>query len=358
MGFIMKPSIRSIRAAANQDSLLILNDFSHKVLENEYLTGKIKQDTLKVINNLKYIKLNLDYIAYCVEHKNDLSIYKFPTDKEKGVLRDEDGTSFHLNSYHQGAKAKKDLGDLIQSFEKIAEDSIKPGTHKLVFLAIAKAFEWDEEIGCIEKRTGKVLSQSALISSGAGISDEIVSDLFLNLYAPTCDQSMTVTDALDNFLKTFELPVNRKAAVLTYLEDILCIEAESKLGGDAPLPATAITHVDNTLRVIMGGTGTMIQVHYALDQVHSAEKFVSSLQKNPALKNTQIHKASASFESYKGEPIIIVRLTLQQADILKIKPTAGTTSVVLHAAPQTTVAPAPKAPGPSPQASDKTCSVM
>jgi hypothetical protein len=204
-----------------------LNLFASKILQNDWFSEKTTKDALKIINNIKYIKLNLDYVLYCVENKNDLSIYRFPSDQRKGVLRDRDGTSFHINSYQNANQAKNDLSRFIADFEAAAHTLTDDQVHPIVFLQAIEALEWENEIGCIEKRTEKFLKAAVDIALP---SHEQLAHVFIKIYIPKANHpgSLTIAEAVTAFEQAFSLQ-DIQQPLLAYLNDILSIEKTDTL---------------------------------------------------------------------------------------------------------------------------------
>ena len=139
----------------------ILNDFIHFILELDINLSKsksnFKQNAIKVVECLKFIKLNPVFIAYAVEHRADPKIYRYKRDQRKGVIRDFNDTALHFNSYSSKERVKTGLENLVQQFEQAIlamSDLGKLDT-------FAYQLEYDEEIGCIERRTAKALAYAA-----------------------------------------------------------------------------------------------------------------------------------------------------------------------------------------------------
>lgn len=136
----------------------ILNDYleSMKIIG---LTDKAQEDNKKVVECIKYIKVNIQLIADFLDGK--VADNRNTFDITHNVLRDFNGTSFHLNSYKTGASAQRGLTDLIQQFENAVVSMKQIGK----LLDFAEAIYWDDDIGCLEARTARSLEVAALNQS-------------------------------------------------------------------------------------------------------------------------------------------------------------------------------------------------
>lgn len=111
--------------------------------------------TEKVLNCLIFIRLNEEWLRYAVENKHtDDKIYTFPQDKEKGVLRDPNGLSFHIINYDSGDKA---IADYNKTIEAIANgyESIKDN---LLFISTFVRKIKNSDVGCMELRVSDALN--------------------------------------------------------------------------------------------------------------------------------------------------------------------------------------------------------
>ena len=120
------------------------------------LSDVIKQNVCKVMTCFMFILSNETFIRYAVEYKNDRTIYKFAGDKEKGVLRDFEGTAFHLNSYDNAEHAWTSLKRVITALKYVIEHT----GQKNEWERLASQFNFEGEIGCLEARIGNVLNFS------------------------------------------------------------------------------------------------------------------------------------------------------------------------------------------------------
>ncbi len=136
----------------------VLNKFITFILElDTNKPAKFKSNAIKVIECLKFIKVNLALIAYAVEHRCDPKLYRYKADQRKGVIRDFNGTSMHFNSYSSAELVKAGLENLVQQFESAVLRMREEGKLE----SFAYQLEYDKEIGCIERRTAKALAYAA-----------------------------------------------------------------------------------------------------------------------------------------------------------------------------------------------------
>ncbi len=157
-----------------EDVLKILNyftDFICNIKANVTDSPHFKEDAIKVINCLKFIKINLEFIGYVVENRTDSRLYRDKTDKAKGVIRDFYGTSFHVNSYCTSVDAQSALENLVLQIENAITAMRKVGKLE----AFCRELQFDKDTGCIEARTAKALSfAAACLSSSSHHLDQLM----------------------------------------------------------------------------------------------------------------------------------------------------------------------------------------
>lgn len=182
---------------------------------------------------LKFIKINLDFIGYAVEHRNDDSIYTYAQDKSKGVIRDFNNTAMHFNSYSSTALVQLGLKNLVEQFEQAIEAMQKK--HELE--AFAKKLDFDEDIGCIEARTAAALSFAATRLSSIVHSLDDRMEEFYSLSQNENDPSNIVNKTMDFFKPWMgqqaiwgdtEYVIN-SALIKRYLTEILVINLPAAL---------------------------------------------------------------------------------------------------------------------------------
>lgn len=171
----MMPSKKDPNLPEYTHQLQILNRFSHFIQHSEELTTQLKEDAYKVIDCLKFIKLNLDFIGYAVEHRNDDTLYTYAQDQSKGVIRDFNNTAMHFNSYSSAALVQVGLKNLVEQFEQAIEVMQEKGELD----AFARKLQFDGDVGCIEARTAAALSFAALrLSSVVHSLDNLMEEFF------------------------------------------------------------------------------------------------------------------------------------------------------------------------------------
>ncbi|WP_342219467.1 hypothetical protein [Rickettsiella endosymbiont of Miltochrista miniata] len=190
------PALLSERS---ERSLKTLNDFTDFVSAMEINVTEsthFKKDAIKIINCLKFIKINLAFIGYAVENRSDPQLYTYETDKAKGVIRDFHNTSIHLNSYHTKEDVQSALENLVQQFENAIEAMQALGKLEL----FARQLQFDRDIGCIEARTAKALLFAAVCMSSPSHSlDQLMAQC---LFMPEDDETEILKKA-NAFFKPF-----------------------------------------------------------------------------------------------------------------------------------------------------------
>lgn len=158
----------------HEDSLRVLNDFRDFVSNMPVPiteSSKFKQDAIKLIESLKFIKLNLEFIGYVVENKTNPDIYACEDDFAMGVIRDFKGTSLHVNAYHNKEEAQTAFANLVQQFENAIVAMQSLGRLEI----FARQLQYDKNIGCVEARVSKaLLFATASMSSPAHCLDQLM----------------------------------------------------------------------------------------------------------------------------------------------------------------------------------------
>lgn len=175
----------------------ILNRFTNFLSNLDPSTStKLKEDALKVIDCLKFIKLNSEYIGYAVEHRDDSDLYTYSADKTKGVIRDFNNTAMHFNSYNSKEHVKTGLENLVKQFE----NAIIAMQEKGKSLAFAQKLQFDGDIGCIEERTAAALSFAATYLSS---SLQNLDDLMEKCQFTTEDDEITMLEKAKIFFQPY-----------------------------------------------------------------------------------------------------------------------------------------------------------
>jgi hypothetical protein len=161
------------------------------------LADNLKKDAIKVVDCLKFIKVNLDFIAYAVENRNDTSIYTYKKDQAKGLIRDFNNTSMHITAYRTAEQARSALMALVLQFEQAILTMRDRGELE----TFAYKLEYDKDIGCIEQRTAKALFfAAARISS----SDYALDDLMAKCSLDGIDDSNAAFCKVNEFLTPYK----------------------------------------------------------------------------------------------------------------------------------------------------------
>lgn len=158
----------------NKEVLKVLNDFHHFVSNMQVPVtepSKFKKDAIKLIESLKFIKINLEFIGYVVERKTNPDIYACEHDFKMGVIRDFNGTSLHVNAYHNKEEAQTAFANLVQQFENAIVAMQRLGRLEI----FARQLQYDKNIGCVEARVSKaLLFATACMSSPAHCLDQLM----------------------------------------------------------------------------------------------------------------------------------------------------------------------------------------
>lgn len=161
-------------------------DLIAKACAIESIGSSAISDMIKAINLIKFIQINIAWVAYAVEHKNDASIYRFPEDKEKGVLRDRFGTSFHINSYTTKEQVYSTFSKFIAEFSAYIIAVLKAGEnpqqciYKDPIKTFAESFIYPNDVGCLEERMSKPREVALLIITNPLQSINAIMDKIVN----------------------------------------------------------------------------------------------------------------------------------------------------------------------------------
>ncbi|MCB1827231.1 MAG: ankyrin repeat domain-containing protein, partial [Coxiellaceae bacterium] len=320
-----------------QVDLDIFNDFLSDVerfRKNNNVDESTYSDIIKVIANLKFIKANIDYLAYAVEHQDELELYQenlfymrlqgFSANKDKknGVIRDFEGTSLHITTYQDPNIASQDWLRLIESFE----GAINNMRSQNKLLNFAKSLEYDKDKGCIEARVARALKFAA--SSDTLNLDELfnecrrqyqfdqhaVAENIANTYT-FFKPYMGMSCAHDNQTKT----INEE--LITEYLDLLgqtLEETEStteSTHSPATLKAAYENQQKNAIAVVLGNSNQKMVQHWFSNE-SSAEAFLTWVKAQTVLQNLQIAKARCTEAAYQNNKAYIVRLSGPQYDAL------------------------------------------
>ncbi|MEN9916396.1 MAG: hypothetical protein RLY40_328 [Pseudomonadota bacterium] len=157
-----------------QKSLQVFNnfrDFVHNMQVPVTEPSKFKKDAIKLIESLKFIKINLAFIGYAVENKTNPVIYVCEHDFKRGVIRDLNGISIHLNAYHNKKEAQTAFANLVQQFENAIVAMQRLGRLEI----FVRQLQYDKNIDCVEARVSKaLLFATACMSTSAHSLDQLM----------------------------------------------------------------------------------------------------------------------------------------------------------------------------------------
>lgn len=118
------------------------------VLDSKLIENKNKYDALKVLQCLQYIRNNLSNIETFIDKPDQTKLrYLSFYDQKHGLLRDNDGTSFHITLYSNGKDASKAYCDALIQLEYILKE-----LPEFLWIKFVEHLEYNEKIGCIAAR--------------------------------------------------------------------------------------------------------------------------------------------------------------------------------------------------------------
>ena len=176
-------------------------------------------DAHKVIDCLRFIKLNQDFIRYAYAQPQDGAIYRDVQDRAQHILRDCNGTAFYVVRSVSQQQYLDSLNALVSGIERGIRMSREQ--HKLQ--TFTQQFRYSQSTGSLEDRTDKPLVYSFSLFESTNVYDlDALFELFL-----LEKQDLPVKEALDAARKYFEPYLNHpcregvSAAVLLNWSHIL-----------------------------------------------------------------------------------------------------------------------------------------
>ena len=307
----MKPRILDINSPEHQNTFALLNTLCERITQDAWLTPKAKSDALKILNNLKYIKLNQAYIKYCVKNIDDPSIYKYSEDKSKGVLRDQGNTSFHINFDNP----EDELHKMVRSVEEVIPKLMR--CTQPLFYFVTNAFEYDSPTGCNAARISPFLKAATALDTGLSGFD--LANIFATHYVKTIqDRNVTVNQAVNDFASAYQLTDDNKAELIAGLK-ISGVDDEDlhrplfDAYGDAPAqniaPQGLDDHLNNSFAIVLGQAG-FVQIWFAEGNHDNAHRFVDFLHHQRHLRDIERAKVGTSHNQIG---VSVVRLSPAQA---------------------------------------------
>jgi len=304
-----------------------LDEFLNFVLEcsNEQINEQCKNDIFKIINCLTYIKNNIENIAQKVDAKNNIKSYLNKNDFENGVLRDDAYTSFHINNYKDGIRAKTELLRYIAYVEQCIDDMQQLN----LLMEFARKFEFDASKGCLEARTSLALEfagkQNSLSDTNNKKRNEAVDleekDEAFDLQEAFSQLFIQFTDDVDNnyqlvhahFKPFLGKPIiyNNADTILTkeIINEYMEILGQTLEDVDSEMIATTIQETDTDPIEIIKKTFTetkpkinvgyhgMVQLRF--DQEQDAKKALDSLKQSIPLAKLGVYNAKIKNEKNK-----------------------------------------------------------
>ena len=260
-----------------------------RFVTSEDFEDDIKQDALRVINCLKYIKANTSFIkffienrdAICRQHQSGNIFYDngdplllSKEDRRHGVIRDKNGTSMHFNRYDDPNLAASALIEHVTIFEDDASYMRSVG-HLNLFV---RCFEYDAEKGCIEARTSRSMDMAEMIRQNNG---KVTLDILmhsLSLTAGFNDEFLTAHEkrkVAHRFTEKYLSDTITKQAIDSYLTDIMAIDFSEEDDSEEMLVdhAQYLSFKEKSTAIVLGRTGTMVHHYFASGSV--ADQFVN-----------------------------------------------------------------------------------
>ncbi|MDX1901268.1 MAG: hypothetical protein SFW66_04570 [Gammaproteobacteria bacterium] len=214
-----------------------IETFIANVSSSSKLHEQNRENALKVLKCMLWIKYHLDDISDFIDGKKDL--YINDRDRKLEVIRDDNldgngfGTAIHVTSYLKGTgeQAKKALGHLIAQTEYFL--TALSDDEKIIF---AKKLNYDGEVGCLEARTADAFKYaSGILSGGLPPLDDLIEHCRKTHIEERGESEDTLFDYILEYLKTNKIKrclygpkqteiVPTKKVIADYLRNILIID--------------------------------------------------------------------------------------------------------------------------------------
>jgi ankyrin repeat protein len=293
----------------NQNNLFILNKFraslqgiigGYTLVALSYRDSlpplvRAALDGIKVVDCLRFVKVNEHFIRYAFANKNEWAIYVYKEDKAKGVLRDFHDTSFHLNGYDNIEKCIADLHNSIDQFEK----AIRTCEHHGKLDAFIKEIEYDENVGCLATRILNPLLFAKKLETQSIALD------FKNLMSELQQKLQNESDDGAAYKIAFDFfrPHYGKQVILGHLEtrldwDPVIDNMINILSYDLPPSLSHVRSASNALQVIKAHQALAKTLSFPLENASEFNFIVTQL------RNSSLNQASFSkTNSETGEGI-------------------------------------------------------
>lgn len=192
----------------SDEDLSVLNEFCIflQSLYDDFEYNKCAVDAYKVITCLRFIKINQPFITYAFDHRlsYDPRIHTYKQDVVKGVLRDFDDTSFHLNGYNDTQKQKcwDDLRINIAQIEFACKEVTRRG--RPAMLEFVQQFKFENSVGCLDERLASPVKYIGnLITATTPHLDELFSQLMQQVERVGNLSEVAVYESALDFFKPF-----------------------------------------------------------------------------------------------------------------------------------------------------------
>jgi hypothetical protein len=305
-------------------------------------TPKRLEDVMRILQCLRYVREHLPAIAEAV-NQNEIGDkpgqYRNEYDCRRRLLRDEFGTSFHLDRYDSSAAAAQALSHVVQQFDYVfrtfAEN--QDDQHLVEFL---RQLEWDNEVGCLEARTRPALEWAAIhFSSGLPTLESVIQAVQSRL-AQQASSSQDISADVDLFNQVLAhcsrqqiQQVIKKTRngnqvmsvtpreIAAYLQEVLSLDLteEQIAAQEQKVPENKQLNIDykrylsfEQQAAIQRGFYGMYQ--YRFTAAKDASAFVAWLHEQNDLKDLAINKAKVKQEN----GVHVVRLTKEQFQLLQL----------------------------------------
>ena len=290
-----------------------IDDLIDKLAHSAFSPNQIR-DAKKTLGCLNYIRNHLDLIARAVDDRDNLSFYKKPGDREKGVLRDDQGTSFHIDVFKNGIEARQSLLKYIDYIENLLQKLTDP--QRMVFVS---RLQYDEDRGCLPKRLGSAVKYAEEV-----VGDRITLNSIMNYasqiarrqQSPLCAtavryfQDNAITHAVYNDNKI----LLTEAVILHYIADVLCESADYIPAAEDPVAQFKHLCDEYKPNIVMGRRG-MVQCHFTSKEASKA--FEEQVKQLDVLQGSGIKNARSKLEFLNGQECYILRLTQAQYALVK-----------------------------------------
>lgn len=285
-----------------------------EVVKRSDLNRKQIADALKTLGCLNYIRNHLDLIARAVDDRDNLSFYRFPHDREKGVLRDDKGTSFHIDGFKNGVEARESLLKYIDYIESLLQ--ALTAAQRIVF---ASRLQFEKDSGCLPRRLG-----SSVMYAEEVVGDRITLNSIMNCamqiarrqQLPLC--AMAVRYFQDNFITHAVYNGNKillnEAVILQYMADVLCESPDYIPQAEDPVAKFQTLCDEYKPNIVMGRAG-MVQLHFTSQE--AGREFAETVKQLDVLQGSGIEKARCKKELRDGKERYILRLTQTQYALVR-----------------------------------------